>query len=83
MRKPLRSWAPGWDDIWPTVGEPDLKHSHEPVRFCIAPRGQTWEVLRNTRFWGTFGTRGEASTCVRDEMQRLFTGGAAAQLRFA
>ena len=83
MKKPLRARFPGWDDLWPTAGEPGVINANDPVRFFIAPRGQTWEVFRNARFWGTFITKTEARDCVRDEMQRLFTGGAAAELRFA
>ena len=83
MKRRLRDTFSGWDDIWPTAGEPGLVNSHEPTRFCIAPRGRTWEVFRDTRFWGTFVTVAEARDCVRGEMQRLFAGGGAAELRFA
>ncbi len=83
MKRPSRARFPGWDDIWPTVGEPGLIATPDPVRFCIAPRGRTWEVLRDARFWGTFSTMTEARDCVRDEMQRLFSGGSAAELRIA
>lgn len=77
------STATAWDDIWPTVGEPGLVRENMPVRFHIAPRGQSWEVSRNEAFWGIFRCRIEANDCVRVAMQRLFESGASAQMRFA
>ena len=83
MSKPLVPAIDMWDDIWPTVGEPGLACENIPVRFHIAPRGQSWEVFRNAAFWGIFRCRTEARACVQDAMQRLFESGASAQMRFA
>ena len=71
-----------WDDIWPTAGEPDLRHEHVPVRFRILPRGASFEVFRNTAFWGIFQSRVEADNSVRAAMIEIFSGGGAAQVRF-
>lgn len=83
MPKPRIPAVDAWDDIWPTLGEPGLARENIPVRFSIAPRGHSWEVLRNTAFWGIFRCREEALTCVRTAMQQIFETGASAQLRFA
>ncbi len=83
MRKPLHTRFPGWDDLFPTVGEPGVVNANAPTRFYVMPRGRTWEVFRNSQFWGTFTSKVEARDCVRTEMQRLFSSGAAADLRFA
>lgn len=72
-----------WDDLWPTVGEPDLVYENVPVRFYIAPRGHNWEVFQNTAFWGIFQSRNEAFDTVRNAMAAIFTSGGAAQMRFA
>ncbi|EGF90835.1 hypothetical protein ABI_22460 [Asticcacaulis biprosthecium C19] len=72
-----------WDDIWPTHAETDLVYENVPVRFHIAARGQSWEVFRDTCFWGIFRSRTEAQECVRDAMQQIFCGGGSAQVRFA
>lgn len=77
------STAHSWDDIWPTVGEPNLAYENVPVRFRITARGQGWEVLRNTAFWGIFQTRGEAHDTVKSAMSAIFSTGGAAQVRFA
>lgn len=71
-----------WDAIWPTVDEPGLVYENIPVRFQIAPRGQSFEVFRDTCFWGIFRSRTEAHDCVRDAMQQIFCGGGSAQVRF-
>lgn len=71
-----------WDDIWPTAGETGLKHQVVPVRFCILPRGKSWQVSRNAAFWGVFQSRTEADNSVRQAMLAIFTAGGAAQVRF-
>ncbi|MGN6363661.1 hypothetical protein [Asticcacaulis taihuensis] len=82
MRQKFSLAAPRWDDIWPTVGETGLMYSIAPVRFRILPRGATWEVFRNTAFWGVFQSRTEADNSVREAMLGIFTAGGAAQVRF-
>lgn len=72
-----------WDAIWPTVGEPGLTYENVPVRFRITPRGQGWEVCRNTTFWGIFQSRREAHDTVRSAMTDIFSAGGSAQVRFA
>ncbi|ESQ82129.1 hypothetical protein AEAC466_18505 [Asticcacaulis sp. AC466] len=72
--------ASRWDDLWPTYGEPDLANANVPVRFSIAPRGDSWEVFRNMRFWGIFLSRTEARDTVRREMHQIFSGGGAAEV---
>ncbi len=72
--------AAHWDDLWPTVGEPDLINANTPVRFTIAPRGASWEVFRNTRFWGVYIDRHEALANVRSAIQSIYSDGGAAQL---
>ena len=80
---PGRDGRTHWDEIWPTVGEPDLAYENVPVRFNIAPRGQNWEVLRNAAFWGIFQTRSEAHATVKTAMTDIFSTGGSAQVRFA
>ena len=80
---PGRNGRTTWDEIWPTVGEPDLAYENVPVRFHITPRGQGWEVARNTAFWGIFQTRTEAQTTVKTAMTDIFSKGGSAQVRIA
>jgi hypothetical protein len=72
----------GWDDIWPTAGEAGLANENVPVRFRILPRGTSWEVFRNSAFWGIFQSRAEANSHVRVAMSEIFSLGGSAQMRF-
>lgn len=76
------SAALGWDDIWPTAGEPGLANENVPVRFRIHSRGASWEVFRNATFWGIFQSRSEADTTVRRAMDEIFSLGGSTQVRF-